>query len=193
MRISAWIRIVCWGVIFLLLTGILICGLTGIPFCGVSLNAWEDFSWKTDSRATLGNGSGNYHVSTEGIKQLDISWTSGEITLISYEGEDVYFTETSDTPLNEKNSLRYGVSDGVLVIRFQEKGSLFGRQPDKKLQVMIPRSLASDLREVQADAVSANIRIEKLEAEKITCTATSGAVALTGLQAGRNRDRDGIW
>lgn len=185
MRISAWIRIVCWGVIFLLLTGILICGLTGIPFCGVSLNAWEDFSWKADSCATLGNGSGNYHVSTEGIKQLDISWTSGEITLISYEGEDVYFTETSDTPLNEKNSLRYGVSDGVLVIRFQEKGSLFGRQPDKKLQVMIPRSLASDLREVQADAVSANIRIEKLEAEKITCTATSGAVALTGLQAGR--------
>ena len=72
-----------------------------------------------------------------------------------------------------------------MVIRFQEKGSLFGRQPDKKLQVMIPRSLASDLREVQADAVSANIRIEKLEAEKITCTATSGAVALTGLQAGR--------
>lgn len=70
-----------------------------------------------------------------------------------------------------------------MVIRFQEKGSLFGRQPDKKLQVMIPRSLASDLREVQADAVSANIRIEKLEAEKITCTATSGAVALTGLQA----------
>lgn len=47
------------------------------------------------------------------------------------------------TPLNEKNSLRYGVSDSVLVIRFQEKGSLFGRQPDKKLQVMIPRSLAS--------------------------------------------------
>ncbi len=126
-----------------MLTGILICGLTGIPFCGVSLNAWEDFSWKADSRATLGNGSGNYHVSTEGIKQLDISWTSGEITLIPYEGEDVYFTEISDTPLNEKNSLRYGVSDSVLVIRFQEKGSLFGRQPDKKLQVMIPRSLAS--------------------------------------------------
>lgn len=126
-----------------MLTGILICGLTGIPFCGVSLNAWEDFSWKADSCATLGNGSGNYHVSTDGIKQLDISWTSGEITLIPYEGEDVYFTEISDTPLNEKNSLRYGVSDSVLVIRFQEKGSLFGRQPDKKLQVMLPRSLAS--------------------------------------------------
>ena len=118
-----------------MLTGILICGLTGIPFCGVCLNAWEDFSWKADSRATLGNGSGNYHVSTEGIKQLDISWTSGGITLIPYEGEDVYFTEISDTPLNEKNSLRYGVSDGVLVIRFQEKGSLLADSPTKNCRL----------------------------------------------------------
>ena len=124
---------------------------------------------------------------------MDISWTSGEITLISYEGEDVYFTETSDTPLNEKNSLRYGVSDGVLVIRFQEKGSLFGRQPDKKLQVMIPRSLASDLREVQADAVSANIRIEKLESGKNNMYCNFWCGCTYGTAGRQNRDRDGIW
>lgn len=57
--------------------------------------------------------------------------------------------------------------------------------PTKNCRLCFRGVWLPDLREVQADAVSANIRIEKLEAEKITCTATSGAVALTGLQAGR--------
>lgn len=57
--------------------------------------------------------------------------------------------------------------------------------PTKNCRLWFRGVWLPDLREVQADAVSANIRIEKLEAEKITCTATSGAVALTGLQAGR--------
>ena len=67
----------------------------------------------------------------------------------------------------------------------RKRGVCLADSPTKNCRLWFRGVWLPDLREVQADAVSANIRIEKLEAEKITCTATSGAVALTGLQAGR--------
>ena len=113
--------------------------------------------------------------------------------MIPYEGEDVYFTEISDTPLNEKNSLRYGVSDSVLVIRFQEKGSLFGRQPDKKLQVMIPRSLASGSARGSDRCRFCKYSHRKIRGGKNNMYCNFWCGCTYGTAGRQNRDRDGIW
>ena len=57
----------------------------------------------------------------------------------------------------------------------RKRGVCLADSPTKNCRLWFRGVWLPDLREVQADAVSANIRIEKLEAEKITCTATSGA------------------
>lgn len=141
----------------------------------------------------IGEWIGKLPCFDRGDKQLDISWTSGEITLIPYEGEDVYFTETSDTPLNEKNSLRYGVSDGVLVIRFQEKGSLFGRQPRQKTAGYDSAEFGFRSARGSGRCRFCKYSHRKIRGGKITCTATSGGGCTYGTAGRQNRDRDGIW
>ena len=70
MRISAWIRIVCWGVIFLLLIGILICGLTGIPFCGVSLKCLGGFFLENRFSCNIGEWIGKLPCFDRGDKTV---------------------------------------------------------------------------------------------------------------------------
>ncbi|MDD3192629.1 MAG: DUF4097 family beta strand repeat-containing protein [Oscillospiraceae bacterium] len=183
MKTLAWIRIVCWGLVLLFLTGILICSLIGVPVLGVNLNAWEGFSWRADSRVTQGDGSGHYQVPAENIKQLDINWTAGSVELVPYDGTEISFSEEAFGTLTEKNSLRYGVSDGVLVIRYVKNGLLFGNQPSKKLQVMLPRELAQSLEKIEVDSVSAKIDATDLQAGKMKYNTTSGSITLSGLQA----------
>ncbi len=183
MKTSAWIRIVCWGFVLLILTGFLVCGLMDLPFFGARLGMWDGFSWWGDDKDYLGDGSGSYQVPVSGIEKLKIDWVSGRVDLKIYDGEEIYITETSNQQLNEKNTLRYKVSGDTLRIRFRKSGILFGHLPDKDLQVMIPERLAQALKEIGVDAVSAKIDVKDLQAEEMHYETTSGAINLIGVGA----------
>ncbi len=183
MKTSAWIRIVCWGFVLLILTGFLICGLMDLPFFGLRFGMWDGFSWWEDDKDYLGNGSDSYQVPASGIEKLKIDWVSGRVDLQIYDGEEICITETSNRQLNEKNSLRYKVSGDTLKIRFRKNGILFGNLPNKDLQVMLPKRLAQSLQEVQVDAVSAKIEVNDLQAEEMHYETTSGAIHLLGVGA----------
>lgn len=183
MKTSAWIRIVCWGFVLLILTGFLICGLMDLPFFGLRFGMWDGFSWWEDDAGYSGDGSGSYQIPAAGIENLDIEWISGRVELQIWDGEEIYIAETSKRQLNEKNSLRYKVSGDTLKIRFRKNGILFGSLPEKDLQLMLPKRLAQALKKVQVDAVSAKIEVNDLQAEEMHYETTSGAIHLLGAGA----------
>ena len=120
-----------------------------------------------------------YTVPAEGITELDLSWTSGDVTVQPWSGDSIRLEEDSEVELTEDYRLLYTVEGGELKIRFdgQPNRNVTWR---KVLTVRLPEALAQSLAELDAATVSAHVTVLDLTAAELDIETVSGGVYARG-------------
>ena len=120
-----------------------------------------------------------YTVPAEGITELDLSWTSGDVTVQPWSGDSIRLEEDSEVELTEDCRLLYTVEDGELKLRFdgQPSRDVTWR---KVLTVRLPEALAQSLAELDAATVSAHVTVLDLTAAELDIETVSGGVYARG-------------
>ena len=120
-----------------------------------------------------------YTVPADGITGLDLSWTSGDVTVQSWSGDSIRLEEDSEVELTEDYRLLYTVEGGELKVRFdgQPNRNVTWR---KILIVWLPEALAESLAKLDAATVSAEVTVLDLTAAELDIETVSGGVYARG-------------
>ena len=120
-----------------------------------------------------------YTVPAEGITELDLSWTSGDVTVQPWSGDSIRLEEDSEVELTEDYRLLYTVEGGELKVRFdgQPNRNVTWR---KILIVWLPEALAESLAKLDAATVSAHVTVLDLTAAELDIETVSGGVYARG-------------
>ena len=120
-----------------------------------------------------------YTVPAEGITELDLSWTSGDVTVQPWSGDSIRLEEDSEVELTEDYRLLYTVEGGELKVRFdgQPNRNVTWR---KILIVWLPEALAESLAKLDAATVSAEVTVLDLTAAELDIETVSGGVYARG-------------
>lgn len=180
MKTSALIRIVVYAFIALVLTGVLVWGIGGnhnMNFFSFNLFGGSGTHYNDDDY-TIGGGE----VGKDQVKEIEVSWTSGDVKIVPYIAETtspdaITFTEDSGTPLEEDYQMRYKVEDGVLKIKFSKPNVKFQgifKSLDKNLVINVPVGTA--FTDITIDTVSANINLESIQADRFQLETVSGDI-----------------
>ena len=115
---------------------------------------------------------------TEQVRELEIHWPYGSVTVQPYEGSEVVIREAE--PQNESLRLRYRLTNGKLTIYEFKSG--YRTDPtdagQKSLEVLFPAQQASSLWKIEISGASSGIHVEAVEAEKMELDTASGNVAV---------------
>lgn len=178
---------VCWGVAALALVGIVIWVLTGTVF-GIGTSGWfkgismGGFSWERLTGPF--NVVGTYDVSADGLDSVKVDWIAGGITVKPYDGSTIKFTESAQRELRDDETLRYGVSGGLLTINYHESKVGIGvNMPTKRLEVLVPRGLSEDMTRLIIDSTSGELDIENISAKTLQLKSISGSKRLKNITA----------
>ena len=108
------------------------------------------------------------------IKNLDIEWTSGAVTVAYHSADTVLLREKADRPIKGGDQLRWRLDGDTLRVRYRKPGiRLFG-SASKDLTVTLPEGVA--LEDVRISAASATLRIPALQAQTLKLNVTSGDI-----------------
>ena len=120
-----------------------------------------------------------YTVPADGVTGLDLSWTSGDVTVQSWSGDSIRLEEDSEVELTEDYRLLYTVEGGELKVRFdgQPNRNVTWR---KILIVWLPEALAESLAKLDAATVSAEVTVLDLTAAELDIETVSGGVYARG-------------
>ena len=119
--------------------------------------------------------SNTYTISADGIDAVQIDWVSGDVTIKIGETDQIVFSE-SGAGLAEETALRYAVQGSTLGIHYCDNQNFVNiNLPSKQLTVILPATLAANLREISVGTVSADVTIddpafhmEKLDVETVS-------------------------
>ena len=188
MRISAFIRIIIWLLIAVLLVSLLVVGLTGAGISWLFRNIEFPFSRRgymgyDDSRYTIGTKA---VVDSTNIDSVEVDWLAGHVEVALHDGGDIEFYESGSGTLTitPDYQMRYSVDGRVLKIRFARPGVNFigvFRNLSKTLTLSIPKALY--LERLSVDTVSASVAIYGLDADSIAVNTTSGRIAVSDVGA----------
>ena len=168
MKKNAAIRIVVYSMIILVLTAVLAAGIL-LPRWWNRLGAHTGLS---------GAASGGAAVEQAGVRELEIQWTAGSVTI---QPEDIDRIEFAETGSGEHPMVWKLVQDR-LVIRDYEGSNWMGWQDmDKDLVIRIPRQWQPE--EVDIQTASAQVTIQDLTAGSLELNGVSGTTRLLGCQA----------
>ncbi|HBB28792.1 MAG TPA: hypothetical protein DC000_06030 [Clostridiales bacterium] len=182
MKTSAIIRIITWSVVVIFLIAILVNVINGDEFFGLNIG-FSGYNYTDSSKYLVADGV----VKVNDIKNVDISWISGKIKVIEYDGDNIEFYEEGSSSLDEDNKMRYLVEDGNLKIKFKKSRkfislSLFNSF-NKTLVVKIPTSYKNDFNNFVLDTVSSPVEIEGLKAQDISIEVVSGGVDIKNIKS----------
>ncbi len=125
---------------------------------------------------------------TEPVDRLSISWTAGQVTVETYDGEtvEIYETENGNAIAKVEDEMHWYLENGHLRIRFDGKGYFrigIVKQPTKQLIVRVPREQAH-LASLSLDTVSAEISVKNIAVSgAFSINGVSGNVTLTDISA----------
>lgn len=154
MKGNAIARIVIYSVLAVVLTGVL---LVGILIGNLSIDFGSNSGTTVESEVS---------VDAMDIKNLDIDWACGAVTINVADTDQITFRET--TPENSKYKMTYDVSGSTLALSYSERISIgFGNNsmPRKDLEITVPRDWVC--KQIELDGASLNISIQHLSVEKI--------------------------
>ena len=194
MRAAGIIRIIVGLIIAVLLTAILVVLLTGN-------NIFSNLGWKGGwvnnfvDRVVYTSGGVNEDtneiivseqatIPAASIQKIKIDWVSGSVELRVGSGSDITLSESSYRTLTDRQKMRYSVSsDGTLKINFcDDLDNIFNwfdvdaNMPSKSLVVEVPASLASTLKDLNIDVVSADVDLSGVYGEKTEVNSVSGEI-----------------
>jgi DUF4097 and DUF4098 domain-containing protein YvlB len=175
------ITIVCWLLTAAILIALVIWFLTGNLFRSV-FNFDGPFSGGFSITTLTGpyNEVGTYSVNTEGIDTLDVDWTAGAVTITPYDGSEIKITEFAQRELEDREKLVYNVNGDTLEIDYIAPGLSFNMMT-KKLEVLVPASLAEKLEKLAVDATSADLTVRDFNMTELDIDETSGTTNLSGI------------
>lgn len=162
------------------LAGMLLCG------CRVSINGMNivgTYNYSDSERYSIGGGE-----IAGGISALDIDWVSGRVDIVSYDGEAVRFTESSNKNITGDLAMRYWLDNGRLHIRFCKSGITSYANLNKTLTVWLPAGNMPE--EIELDSTSADITAEGLSVDSARFNSTSGELTVTGGHFGASLKAD---
>ena len=106
------------------------------------------------------------------VKNLEVSWTSGKIT-VAYHGKDtVELRETANRALSEDQKMRWWLDGDTLRIQHCKSGLNWNWNLDKELTITLPEGM--ELGDAVFALTSGDVIIPELRTEKLVMAATSG-------------------
>ncbi len=142
--------------------------------------------YNRDGLVTLGS-QGNADKYTMGgasldaskVKELEIDWLGDSVTISTYDGNELVFSETSEESLVDSRTMHYRLDDdGTLEIVFGKPGvKMEGKEvPDKRLTVMVPRTLL--LEKVELNGVGYNVLMDSVRCEDLEANHVWSSITL---------------
>lgn len=160
MKTNAIIRIILYTFVILILVGILLSGI------GIGLYMFDPEVSSEYTTGSVGN------ISAE-IRNLEIEWASGTVTVKTGDVNTISFSETIIG--NNTEEMVYKVEDNTLKIKHSKSEIQFGLFSfgSKDLTVTVPQNwICSDL---SIEAASAKVNVDDLTAEKVDLEIASGS------------------
>lgn len=187
-KTSAMIRIIVWALVALFLTAVLVLGLTGSEWITSHLSLKGDINFGTvytyphADRYTAGGGAAD----AAAIREVDINWVAGNVTIIPCDGSEIKFYETGAGE-DPDNQMRHWIENGTLRIQYRASQFSFGfiETDSKQLTVEIPSSMDTSLIDLDIDATSASISVSKISVSKISVNTVSGGISLDTLNSSK--------
>ncbi len=164
---AAITKLVIWSVVLCILVGIFASFMTfnniGFDFIG----GFSLFSCYVYSDADEYNIGNRYY--SEEIKEIDIEWIAGSVTLKIHEGSEIMIEE-SYSGENKDDQMRTRIDDGTLYVKYSASGiKIADNIPSKALVIYLPlRFAVTQLDEIQIETVSADVFIRSSE-HTISC------------------------
>ena len=178
------ITMICWIISAVTLTGLVIWFVVagplfslgnGIPRFG--FGGWESLTGSFEEQGT-------YSVPIDGLDSMHIDWTAGNVTIRSYDTNEIQITEFSQRELRDNEQFRIHTEGSTIKVDFSTR-RLRGlqRMPQKNLEVIIPYEFIENIDVFTVTTVSAHVDIEYLNSTNLNVNTVSGA----GCTAGWNR------
>ena len=117
--------------------------------------------------------SGNADI-TETVRNLDIDWTGGKVSIARQKGKTVSISEKSNGPISPDMEMRWFLDGETLRIRFAKPGLHLKGNLKKELTVTLPEGISLD--SVEIGSASGMLDIPELQAEQIMLHVTSGDI-----------------
>ena len=125
---------------------------------------------------------GEIRVPAEDITALSIDWVAGDVKIMVTDGEEIVVTEHVDRGIPAEYALLLE-ADNTLRIRYSN--DVWGiDMPEKDLTVLLPRTVAENLTEVDLSGVSADFAVGKLTVrDAFSFDTTSGKLEMQSMNA----------
>ncbi len=151
---------------FTLILGLLFTGCVRINNKDVSVGK-SIYRYDDADRYSIGDGS----VPASRVKDLEIDWLSGNVSVVYGSGSEVTIAESFSGNLSQDQLVRWYLDGSTLRIKFQKSGIVWGDTGSKDLTVVLPRGMALD--ELDMDCVSADFNVE-VDASEYDVESVSG-------------------
>ena len=108
------------------------------------------------------------------VRNLDIDWVSGSVTLEYHRGSSVELHETSKKDISKDMQMRWWLDGDTLRVRFAKPGFRTWNVRDKMLTITLPEDSRFD--EVSIAATSGDLFIPALQTDSLKLNVTSGDI-----------------
>ena len=190
MKTMKIITTVCWIFTALAIVGLAAWFLTGTLFgirlngrnlnrplgLGINIGGWENLTGPYEL-------AGSYNIGTEGLDSINIDWVAGRIDVNPYDGNEILISEYAQRQLRDEEKLLLNTSGSSLTVKFRENGNI-GFIPQKRLEVLIPRSLCESLKRFTLDSTSGSVHVDYINADTFRVNSISGSIELASVRAG---------
>jgi len=192
MRAMRIVTIICWIIVAAVLVGLAGWFVTGTVIgvksdrfannrffgSGINIGGLESLSGSFEVDGVYSSGVENLH-------SINIDWVAGLVTVKAHDGNDIQISEYAQRSLNDDEKLYMGASGGVLTIRYSDRSINLRSaiMPQKRLEVLIPRSMAGNLTKLSVDSVSGNVNIDEMSPGTLKVDTTSGDITLLNISS----------
>lgn len=169
MKRNAIIRIVLFSIAIVLLVSILAGGLllntafVNMDWSSILQNEWTSFDGELSSVGS---------VPASEIKNIQVDWAAGSITIVPGDVDSISFSENDG--LDENHQMVWSKQGNTLVIRYSKTQVYFGFRFDapKNLLITVPRDWSCN--ELEIDAASAKVCVNDLTIHTVDFDGASG-------------------
>jgi len=123
---------------------------------------------------------GNREFSEE-IREIDLNWSSGEVSVIRYDKPTVSVSESNTDDLSEDKRVHTWLDGKVLRIQFCKSGKISFGNDKKELLLKLPKDLKLD--KLSYNGSSADAVFDGIEAGDFSADSSSGKLDLRGCTA----------
>jgi len=176
------ITIICRVVSAVVLIGLAVWVLTS----GVFLRQGTFFSLGAFDNRPLEVAS-SQSVSAQGVRAMNIDWTSGRVYVRPWDGSEIQITEFSSRELAEGERLLLSAQGDTVIVAYREGRGPAVQMVPKHLEVLIPRELSGNFESFAVNTVSARVYVSGIDAASLSAGTVSGRVNLTGVTSERLR------